>query len=122
VVPNQPEATSNRRLAQIVVPVADIGIAAEFFTRALGFALKFRDGPRYAAIDAGPVVVALVSGAEDITEGETALALAVTDVDSEVARLLAAGATLFKPPEDGPHERRAVVHIADLVFVLYAKR
>ncbi len=92
----------------LLYPVERLDPAIGFFRDALGLPLKFRDGDRYAALDAGGLTLGLAAGEERIVD-EPALAFRVDDLDAALARLLEQGADILRPPEDGPHERRAVL-------------
>lgn len=109
-------------LKQILVPVADMDDAIAFYTGQLGFALKFRDGSRYAALDTGATTLALVAEQEDVTSGRPGIAIEVADVEETTRTMVAAGAPLILAPQIGPHECRSVVEGAGgLPVVLYAK-
>jgi catechol 2,3-dioxygenase-like lactoylglutathione lyase family enzyme len=95
----------------LLYPVADIDTALPFFTEGLGLPIKFRDGNRYCALDAGALTLALVAGEERLVD-QPALAFRVDDGDdiaAAIARLVDAGATVALPAEQGPHETRAVL-------------
>jgi predicted enzyme related to lactoylglutathione lyase len=109
------------KLAMLLQPVEDMAAALHFYGDALGLPLMFRDGERFAALDAGGLTLALVAGAERIVD-VPALAWRVDDIDAALARLVAAGAQVLSPPARGPHERRAVLRdVAGHPLVLSAK-
>ena len=91
-------------LRQVLLPTPDLDAALNFY-EALGLALKFRDGDRYAALDAGGATVALVGPEDRDPEAGVAPALKVDSVDALAAQLRAAGWAVGEP-EDGGHERR----------------
>ncbi len=91
-------------LRQVLLPSADLDAALAFY-EALGLPLKFRDGDRYAALDAGGATLALVGPADRDPAAGVALALQVESVDAVAARLRSAGVE-FDGPHDGGHERR----------------
>lgn len=95
-------------IKHILIPVADIGAAVEFWTGHFGLSLKFRDGDRYAALDGGGITLALTAQGESLTEG-IALSVQVADADAFVRDRAAAGVAVLRPVEQGPHERRAVL-------------
>ncbi|MFS3128303.1 VOC family protein [Nocardioides sp. Bht2] len=97
------------RPASVMWPVPNLDAAIAFYTESAGCELSFSDGERYAALKAGGTTVHLVSGPEDITEGNPALTLRVDDVAAAVATLRTAGATVVTEPTAGPHEIRAVL-------------
>lgn len=106
----------------LLYPVDRLDPAIAFFRDTLGLPLKFRDGERYAALETGGLVLGLAAGAERIVS-EPTLAFRVDDMDSALAQLIAAGATLARPTEQGPHELRAVLHApGGRPLVISAKR
>ena len=90
-------------------PVSDLSSALAFYVTGLGMALGFRDGDRFASVQAGGVTLALVAGKEDITGGVPAPAYKVADLGSAVAAAQAAGAEIVAGIHPGPHELRAVI-------------
>ena len=110
------------KVGMVIHPVKELEPALRFYQEALGLALKFRDGDRFCAFDAGGVAIALAAGAEDVA-GATAVAWRVQDLPAAVAALEAAGAACVRGIEDGAHERRAVLRDpAGNAFVLYAPK
>ncbi|MEW9547753.1 VOC family protein [Nonomuraea sp. NPDC050783] len=104
------------KLGNVLIPVADLDEAIAFY----GLPVKFRDGDRFAALDGGGVTVALAGPAEHVTAG-VAPSYKVDDVRESVRELVARGAAVVREPEDGPHERRAVLRDpSGNVFVLYS--
>lgn len=111
---------TDARIRSVLHPVGDVGAAVAFYERVLGFSVAFRDGDRYAALDAGDVKLALVSGTEDLTH-RAAASIRVNDLDGTLQRVRAESGRVVVESSTGPHETRAVV--ADSwgnVFVLYA--
>ena len=104
--------TSTMKLQMLLIPVAALAPAVEFFQQVCGLPLKFRDGDRYAALDANGLTVGLAAGEERIAE-VPALVFRVTAIAAEVERLCSAGAELLRPAEQGPHEQRAVLRSPD---------
>lgn len=95
----------------LLYPVADIDTALPFFTEGLGLPVKFRDGDRYCALDAGALTLALVAGEEKLVD-QPALAFRMEEgeeIDAAIARLVDAGASVTLPAARGPHEMRAVL-------------
>jgi predicted enzyme related to lactoylglutathione lyase len=101
--------TGNGELRQVLHPVGDVEAAVDFYAAAFGFGSKFIDGDRYAALDAGATTLALAGPAEDVTDGDSAAGVKVADVEAAVLAVLAAGGTVVRQPEVGPHEVRAVI-------------
>ncbi len=108
----------------LLYPVADIDTALPFFTEGLGLPVKFRDGSRYCALDAGALTLALVAGEERLVD-QPALAFKVDegdDIAAAMARLVGAGAGVTLPAAQGPHETRAVLETPEgFALVLSAK-
>jgi predicted enzyme related to lactoylglutathione lyase len=110
------------KVGMVIHPVKELEPARRFYQEALGLPLKFRDGDRFCTFDAGGVVVALAAGGEDVA-GATAVAYRVEDLPAALAALEAAGAVRVRGPEEGAHERRAVLRDpAGNPFILYAPR
>jgi len=101
--------TPPARIGNVLHPVSDVAAAAGYYNRAFGFATKFTDGDRYAALDGGSITLALAGPAEDVTGGRAAVSIKVPDVLAAVDDVVRAGGSVLRPPEAGPHELRAVV-------------
>ena len=111
------------RIGNILYPVSDVAGAVAFYRDALGLAVKFQDGSRYAALDGGGVTLAIAAAEESVAGQRPAASFKVTDLAAAVERLTAAGATLITPATEGPHEIRAAFHDpSGNPFVLYAPR
>ncbi|MEU8266893.1 VOC family protein [Sphaerisporangium sp. NPDC049002] len=114
-------STHAQKLGNVLIPVSDLDKAVTFYTEALGLTLKFRDGDRFAALDAGGVTIALAAPAEQVAGSATAPSYKVGDVAEAVRDLTASGAELVSGPEAGPHEIRAVLRDpSGNVLVLYS--
>ena len=111
------------KLANVVVPVADVEAAVGYYVGVLGLTLKFRDGAHWAAVEAGGAILGLAGPSEHPRGGRSALSFKVADVDEAVARALSGTATLISAPREGPHETRALISDADgnLIY-LYSSR
>ncbi|AEA27274.1 Glyoxalase/bleomycin resistance protein/dioxygenase [Pseudonocardia dioxanivorans CB1190] len=96
------------RIGNVLHPVPDVAAAVEFYGSVFGFATKFVDGGRYAALDAGGTTLALAAPEEDVTGGVPAASIKVADVAAALAALVEAGGTVVREAEQGPHEVRAV--------------
>jgi predicted enzyme related to lactoylglutathione lyase len=109
------------KLGNILIPVDDLDKAIALYSGALGLAVRFRDGDRFAALDGGGATVALVAAGERVTGEVTAPSYKVGDVARAVRELTGAGAEVVREPETGPHEIRAVLRDpSGNVFVLYS--
>lgn len=110
------------QVRSVVLGVEDMDEACRFYGDILGFALKVRDGDRWAAYDGGGVTVALAGGTERPPDA-TALSIKVADVAAAVRRVLDGGGVLVADPTEGPHEIRAAVRdTAGHLVYLYSPR
>jgi predicted enzyme related to lactoylglutathione lyase len=108
-------------VGHVILPVADVDVAARFFEEVLGLPLRFRDGDRYAAFDAGGATLALASAAEQPAPGRVAVALRVADVEAARARL--APSCEVGEMVESEHERRVSFTDPDgNTFVVYESR
>jgi len=104
----QAEGKPPVKIGNVLHPVGDVAAAVTFYREAFGLGLKFADGDRYAALDAGGTTLALVSPEEDVTDGVAAASFKVPDVPAALAAITEAGGSVLRPAEQGPHEVRAV--------------
>jgi predicted enzyme related to lactoylglutathione lyase len=100
-----PPAAQLRRVLQ---PVAEIAAAVDFYTKVLGLPVRFVDGDRYAELDAGGAILALVAPEEDVA-GVSAPSFKVADLGEFLTGIEATDAVVYREPEVGPHERRATI-------------
>lgn len=100
---------SDHQLRQIVLSTDDLDASIAFY-EALGFALKFRDGTHYAALDGGAVTVALATSIDHPLPGKVAVGIRTDDVDASAQAIEAGGGAIVRAPYDDAHERRAVVY------------
>lgn len=108
-------------LGHVVLPVSDMDRAVRFCAEVLGLPMRFRDGDRYAAFDAGGATLALAAPAEQSAQGHVTIALRVDDVETARARL-APAAEVGEVVESG-HERRVSFTDPDgNAFVVYQSR
>ena len=102
-----PDQPVRAELRQVIQPVGDISRAVAFYSQLLGLPVRFVDGDRYAALEAGGAVLALAAGQESIAD-RSAPAFKVANLDRLLAAVSIDG-TIVRGPEVGPHERRAVI-------------
>ncbi|GAA3512976.1 VOC family protein [Dietzia aurantiaca] len=103
----------------VILSTDDVDASVDFYTRALGFVLKFRDGAHFAALDGNGITVALATDSDHPAPGRVVLGVKTADVDASVAAAIAAGGESTTAPHDGPHERRGIVRDAtgnDIMF------
>jgi predicted enzyme related to lactoylglutathione lyase len=96
-------------LRQLIVPVVDMDAAINHYRDELGLPLKFRDGSRWAALEAGDLTLGLAGPGEQPGDGsEPALGVKVTDLDAALERMLSCGGAMVTAKQTGAHEARAV--------------
>jgi predicted enzyme related to lactoylglutathione lyase len=100
------------QLSMLMLNVDDMDKACAFYANAMGLKLKFRDGERWAAFDAGGVTLALAGGAERAST-PVSLGFKVANVDQATAQVLAGGGRLEKATATTAHETRAAVRDVD---------
>lgn len=96
------------KIGNVQHPVADVPAAVAFYHDVFGFEVKFADGERYAALDAGGTTLALAAPEEDLTGGVAAAAMKVAEVAGALKAITEAGGAVLRDAEQGPHEVRAV--------------
>jgi len=94
----------------VVLSTDDLEESIKFYTQTLGFALKFRDGAHYAALDGGSVTLALATAVDHPIPGQIVVGIKTDDVDAAAKAIEANGGGIVKGPYDDAHERRAVVY------------
>lgn len=103
------------KLGNVLIPVTDLDQAIEFY----GLPVKFRDGNRFAALDGGPVTIAL-AGPDEHVVAEPVPSFKVEDLARAVQDPLERGGEVERAAEAGPHELRAVLRDpSGNPFVLY---
>jgi len=101
---------SDQQVRMIVLSTDDLEESIKFYTETLGFALKFRDGAHYAALDGGSVTLALATSIDHPIPGQVVVGIKTDDVDAAAKAIEANGGGIVKAPYDDAHERRAVVY------------
>jgi lactoylglutathione lyase len=101
---------SDFEVRQVVLSTDDLDESIRFYTETLGFALKFRDGAHYAALDGGSVTLALATAVDHPLPGKVVVGIKTADVDAAAKAIEDGGGAIVKGPYDDAHERRAVVY------------
>ena len=97
-------------IRQVVLSTDDLDESIKFYSETLGFALKFRDGAHYAALDGGSVTLALATAVDHPLPGKVVVGIKTTDVDAAAKAIEDSGGAIVRGPYDDAHERRAVVY------------
>jgi lactoylglutathione lyase len=94
----------------IILSTDDLDESIRFYSDTLGMPLKFRDGTHFAALDGGPVTLALATAVDHPIPGQVVVGIKTADVDAAAKAVAASGGGIVKEPYDDAHERRAVVY------------
>ena len=97
---------SGHEVRQVVLSTDNLDESIAFYTETLGFALKFRDGSHYAALDGGAITVALATSIDHPLPGKVVVGIRTDDVDGAQAAVEKAGGTISIAPHDYPGGRR----------------
>jgi 3-hydroxy-9,10-secoandrosta-1,3,5(10)-triene-9,17-dione monooxygenase reductase component len=120
LIPSEAESLGSAR--SVVLSVTDMGRACAYFVDALGWPLLFRDGNRYAMIQAGDVNLALAADDEAFGDA-TAVNVKVADVEAALGRAVRAGGKAEGEVRTGTHEVRGAFRDPDgHLFFVYTPR
>ena len=101
---------SEQQVKLIILSTDDLDESIAFYSETLGMGLKFRDGAHFAALDAGPVTLALATEVDHPIPGQVVVGIKTDDVDGAAKAVEDSGGGIVKGPYDDAHERRAVVY------------
>jgi len=104
----------------VVLSVANMDRACDYYEKGLGLTPLFRDGDRWAAFSGGDFNIALAGAGQRIA-AEMAVNIKVPNVELALARAAAAGATVVERPSRGAHEIRGAFRDLDgHLFYVYS--
>lgn len=101
---------SDKEVKMVILSTDNLDESIKFYTETLGFSLKFRDGTHFAALDGGPVTLALATEVDHPIPGQVVVGVKTADVDAAAKAIEESGGGIVKAPYDDAHERRAVVY------------
>ena len=101
---------SDYQVKLIILSTDDLDDSIKFYSQTLGMGLKFRDGAHFAALDGGPVTLALATDVDHPIPGQVVVGIKTEDVDGAAKAVEDSGGGIVKGPYDDAHERRAVVY------------
>src|ERR1700744_5867496 len=100
---------SEHEVRMIILSTDDLDESIRFYSETLGMSLKFRDGAHFAALDGGPITVALATAVDHPIPGQVVVGIKTADVDAAAKAVEASGGGIVKGPYDAaPPKRRAV--------------
>lgn len=77
---------SGHEVKMIILSTDDLDESIRFYSETLGMALKFRDGAHFAALDGGPVILALATDVDHPMPGQVVVGIKTADVDAGARR------------------------------------
>jgi lactoylglutathione lyase len=101
---------SEQQVKMVILSTDDLDDSIEFYSQTLGMGLKFRDGAHFAALDGGPVTLALATEVDHPIPGQVVVGIKTDDVDAAAKAVEDSGGGIVRGPYDDAHERRAVVY------------
>ena len=101
---------SGLEVKMVILSTDNLDESIAFYSDTLGMELKFRDGAHFAALNGGPVTLALATDVDHPIPGRVVVGIKTADVDAAAKAIEAAGGGVVKGPYDDAHERRAVVY------------
>lgn len=101
---------SEHEVKMIILSTDDLDESIRFYNETLGMPLKFRDGTHFAALDGGPITLALATAVDHPIHGQVVVGIKTADVDAAAKAVEASGGGIVKDPYGDAHERRAVVY------------
>lgn len=101
---------SEQQVKLIILSTDDLDESITFYSETLGMGLKFRDGAHFAALDGGPITLALATDVDHPIPGQVVVGIKTDDVDGAAKAVEDSGGGIVKGPYDDAHERRAVVY------------
>jgi catechol 2,3-dioxygenase-like lactoylglutathione lyase family enzyme len=94
----------------IVLSTDNLDESIRFYSDTLGLPVKFRDGAHFAALDGGPITLALATAVDHPIHGQVVVGIRTADVDAAAKAVEASGGGIVTGPYNDAHERRAVVY------------
>ncbi|MDT5260070.1 MAG: hypothetical protein QOD10_5150 [Mycobacterium sp.] len=94
----------------IVLSTDNLDESIRFYSDTLGLPVKFRDGAHFAALDGGPITLALAAAVDHPIPGQVVVGIKTADVDAAAKAVEAGGGGIVSGPYNDAHERRAVVY------------
>ena len=101
---------SGLEVKMVILSTDNLDESIAFYGNTLGMPVKFRDGTHFAALDGGPVTLALATDVDHPIPGQVVVGIKTADVDAAAKAIEAAGGGVVRGPYDDAHERRAVVY------------
>src|ERR1700753_4788 len=93
----------------VILSTDDLDESIRFYSETLGMSLKFRDAAHFAALDGGPVTLALATAVDHPIPGQVVVGIKTDDVDAAAKAVEASGGGILNGQYAAAHDRRAVV-------------
>jgi lactoylglutathione lyase len=87
---------SEHEVKMIILSTDDLDESIRLYSETLGMALKFRDGAHFAALDGGPVTLALATDVDHPIPGQVVVGIKTADVDAAAKAVEASGGGIGK--------------------------
>lgn len=82
---------SHHEVKMIILSTDDLDESIRFYSETLGMSLKFRDGAHFAALDGGPITLALATAVDHPIPGQVVVGIKADDVDAAAKAVEASG-------------------------------
>ena len=89
---------SDYQVKLIILSTDDLDDSIKFYSDTLGMGLKFRDGAHFAALDGGPVTLALATDVDHPIPGQVVVGIKTDDVDGAAKAVEDSGGGIVRGP------------------------
>ncbi len=89
---------SEHEVKMIILSTDEPEESIRFYSETLGMGLKFRDGAHFAALDGGPITLALATAVDHPIPGQVVVGIKTADVDAAANAVEASGGDIVERP------------------------
>src|ERR1700684_559301 len=97
---------SEQQVKMVILSTDDLDESIRFYSETLGMSVKFRDGAHFAALDGGPVTLALATAVDHPIPGQVVVGVKTDDVDAAAKAVEDSGGGIVKGAYAHAHARR----------------